>query len=101
MVAPTKGDESVQANPSNQSGQSAFLSGKMSQVDVKAIQSELNKLWQNASTAKPGEDVPQIVRACSTNLILYTDRPDAETDDSAILDELVQIHPACGSLTIF
>lgn len=78
----------------------SFLSGKLSQVDVKAIQAELNQLWLKASNSDTGEAHPQVVRACSTNLVLYTDRPDAETVDANLLDDIVQNHPSRAILTI-
>lgn len=78
----------------------AFLGGTLCQVDVKAIQTELNSLWLKASTSSPDEEYPQVVRACSANLILYTDRDDAEKTDADLLDEVVQQHPARAILSI-
>ncbi|MBX9572593.1 MAG: glucose-6-phosphate dehydrogenase assembly protein OpcA [Candidatus Obscuribacterales bacterium] len=79
----------------------AFLGGTLCQVDIKAIQSELNALWLKASTGSPDdEEHPQVVRACSANLILYTDRDDAERVDSDLLDDVLQQHPARAILAI-
>lgn len=78
----------------------AFLAGSYSQVDVKAIQAELDALWMKASSSTPGEEHPQVIRACSSNLVLYTDREDAEKVDADLLDEIVQVHPARAILTI-
>lgn len=78
----------------------AFLGGTLCQVDIKAIQAELNALWLKASSSTPDEEHPQVVRACSANLILYTDRDDAERIDADLLDDVLQQHPARAVLAI-
>lgn len=77
----------------------SFLSGKLSQVDVRKIEAELAKLWTQASMSG-SEDHPQVIRACSGNLILYTDRDDAETSDANMLDAVIISHPARAILAI-
>ncbi|MBX9687881.1 MAG: glucose-6-phosphate dehydrogenase assembly protein OpcA [Candidatus Obscuribacterales bacterium] len=78
----------------------SFLSGKLAQVDVKKIEAELSKLWTQAAVSDSEEDHPQVIRACSSNLILYTDREDAESSDGNILDEIVLAHPSRAILAI-
>lgn len=78
----------------------SFLSGKLSQVDVRKIETELNKLWLQAADSQGNEEHPQVIRACSGNLILYTDREDAETTDANILDDIVLAHPSRAILAI-
>jgi glucose-6-phosphate dehydrogenase assembly protein OpcA len=78
----------------------SFLSGRLAQVDVRKIEQELTRLWTKASDNSTGEEHPQVVRACSGNLILYTDRADAETTDANMLDEIVLSHPSRAILAI-
>ncbi|MBY0357404.1 MAG: glucose-6-phosphate dehydrogenase assembly protein OpcA [Candidatus Obscuribacterales bacterium] len=78
----------------------SFLSGKLAQVDVQAIQNELDKLWQKASSGKDAGNHPQVIRACSCNLILFSDRTDAETVDSNMLDQVVLQNPSRAILAI-
>ncbi len=89
-VSIAKGQESVES----------FLSGKMSRVDVAAIQTELRRLWLEAATTHDESEQPQVSRACSCNLVLFTDREDAQTSQSALLDAIVLRHPARSILTI-
>lgn len=77
----------------------SFLSGKLSSVDVRKIEAELSKLWTQASVTS-GEGHPQVIRACSGNLILYTDRDDAESTDANMLDAIVLAHPSRAILAI-
>lgn len=82
-------------------GVESFLSGKMSRVDVGAIQAELRRLWLQAATSDHEEsDHPQISRACSCNLVLFTEHEDAQTVQSNILDSVVLQHPARAIMTI-
>jgi glucose-6-phosphate dehydrogenase assembly protein OpcA len=78
----------------------AFLSGKLAQVDVRKIEDELRRLWTKASDAGDGDQYPQVVKACTSNLILYTEREDAETTEANTLDEIVVTHPARAILAI-
>lgn len=78
----------------------SFLSGKLAQVDVRAIQNELDKLWQQASSAPDNVDHPQVIRACSCNLILFTDRDDADVVDANLLDDVVLKNPCRAILAI-
>ncbi len=80
----------------------SFLSGKLSQVDVRKIEAELSRLWSQASgaTSNETEDHPQVLRACSNNLILYSDRDDAESTDANMLDEILAANPARAILAI-
>ena len=78
----------------------SFLSGKHSQVDIRKIESELSKLWTQAAGSNEKEEKAQVIRACSANLILYTDRDDAETADANMLDDVLLGHPARAILAI-
>ncbi len=75
-----------------------FLAGKYSQVDVRKIEGELSKLWNQAASG--ADDDQQVIRACSSNLILYTNRDDAETTDANMLDDVLLAHPSRAILTI-
>lgn len=81
-------------------GIESFLSGKLAQVDVRKIETELSRLWTQAAGSSQEEDHPQVIRACSSNLILYSDRDDAETTDANMLDEIVLSHPSRAILAI-
>ncbi len=76
----------------------SFLEGKSAQVDVRKIEAELSRLWTQVSGT--GTDDPQVIRACSSNLILYTEREDAEVFDANLLDAIVLAHPARAILAI-
>ncbi|MBX9723302.1 MAG: glucose-6-phosphate dehydrogenase assembly protein OpcA, partial [Candidatus Obscuribacterales bacterium] len=82
---------------SNEKAQS-FLEGKSAQVDVRKIEAELSRLWTQVSGN--GTDDPQVIRACSSNLILYTEREDAEIFDANLLDAIVLAHPSRAILAI-
>lgn len=86
----------------NQSKESiaSFLSGKLAQVDVRQIETELSRLWAQANASEDNVEHPQVIRACSGNLILYTDREDAENVDSNLLDEVILSHPSRAILAI-
>ena len=78
----------------------SFLSGKLSQVDVAKIQSELRRLWLEAATT--GEDAnQQISRACTCNLVLFTDSLETQTSKGSVLDEVVLRQPSRAILTIW
>lgn len=82
-------------------GIESFLSGKLSQVDVRKIENELKQLWTQAvENPAENEQHPQVIRSCSSNIILYSDRADAETTDSPMLDEIARAHPARAILCI-
>jgi glucose-6-phosphate dehydrogenase assembly protein OpcA len=78
----------------------SFLSGRQAQVDVRKIEQELARLWTKASDSSGASESPQIVRACSANLILYSDREDAEIRDANILDQVMATHPCRAILSI-
>ena len=84
----------------NSEGIASFLSGKLAQVDVRKIETELSRLWAQAGAPDDKEEHPQVIRACSGNLILYTDREDAESVDSNMLDEVILSHPSRAILAI-
>lgn len=82
----------------------SFLSGKHSQVDIRKIEAELSKLWTQAAggtgSNEENTEYPQVIRSCSSNLILYTDREDAETTDANMLDDILLGHPSRAILAI-
>lgn len=100
-----------------------FLSGKLSQVDIQRIERELKDLWRAIDQAKPdakaadnapvrvteGKDAVKdesttkpanVMRACTANIVLYSEDADAEVQASAILDEVAIRHPSRAILAI-
>lgn len=89
------------AEVKEQANTEAFLSGKLAQVDVARIERELRELWKTA--AKPAGDnggSSSVTRACSANLVLFTDDPEAELEGSNLLDEITIRHPSRAILAI-
>ncbi|MBA3857205.1 MAG: hypothetical protein C0507_09890 [Cyanobacteria bacterium PR.3.49] len=102
---------------------SNFLSGKLSQVDIQRIERELKDLWRAIDQAKPeakgadnapvrvteGKDADRdetttkpanVMRACTANIVLFSEDADAEVQASAILDEVAIRHPSRAILAI-
>lgn len=76
----------------------AFLSGKLAQVDLARIEKELKALWRSASESS--EEGGSVTRACAMNLILYSQDEDAETAAGNILDDITTRHPLRAILAI-
>lgn len=99
-----------------------FLSGRLSQVDVQRIERELKDLWRAIDEAKPeaqasespvkvteGKDADagqsstrpsNVMRACTANIVLFSEDADAEVQASAVLDEVAIRHPSRAILAI-
>lgn len=100
-----------------------FLSGHLSQVDVQRIERELKDLWRAIDDAKPdertsdsepvkvteGKDADSnqastkpanVMRACTANIVLFSEDANAEVEASAILDEVAIRHPSRAILAI-
>lgn len=99
-----------------------FLSGRLSQVDVQRIERELKDLWRAIDDAKPdaqtsaapvkvteGKDAfanqsttkpSNVMRACTANIVLFSEDVDAEVQASAVLDEVAIRHPSRAILAI-
>ena len=100
-----------------------FLQGRLSQVDVQRIERELKDLWRAIDDAKPAEkktdntpvkvtegkdaDANQVktkpanvMRACTANIVLFSEDADAEVQASAVLDEVAIRHPSRAILAI-
>ncbi|HIA54865.1 MAG TPA: hypothetical protein EYN91_22740 [Candidatus Melainabacteria bacterium] len=99
-----------------------FLSGRLSQVDVQRIERELKDLWRAIDDAKPDaqtSDAPvkvtegkdayanqsttkpsNVMRACTANIVLFSEDVDAEVQASAVLDEVAIRHPSRAILAI-
>ncbi len=99
-----------------------FLSGRLSQVDVQRIERELKDLWRAIDEAKPdsqkseepvkvteGKDADasltstkpaNVMRACTANIVLFSEDLDAEVQASAVLDEVAIRHPSRAILAI-
>jgi len=100
-----------------------FLSGKLSQVDIQRIERELKDLWRAIDQAQPdakgsdnapvrvteGKDADSnesatkpsnVMRACTANIVLFSEDADAEVQASAILDEVAIRHPSRAILAI-
>lgn len=99
-----------------------FLRGHLSQVDVQRIERELKDLWRAIDEAKPlerqdntpvmiteGKDAnaaevktkpSNVMRACTANIVLFSEDADAEVEASAVLDEVAIRHPSRAILAI-
>ena len=77
-----------------------FLSGKLSQVDVPAIERELKKLWQEAAAHESEPEGRNVARTCVLNLILFTGDGKSETQAGDLLDEIMMRHPCRALLAI-
>lgn len=99
-----------------------FLSGRLAQVDVERIERELKDLWRAIDDAKPepqsdhspvkvteGKDAvfnesttkpANVMRACTANIILFSEDADAEVQASQVLDEVAIRHPSRAILAI-
>ncbi|MBA3992125.1 MAG: hypothetical protein C0469_01265 [Cyanobacteria bacterium DS2.3.42] len=99
-----------------------FLSGRLAQVDVQRIERELKDLWRAIDSAKPepqsdhspvkvteGQDAvsgeattkpSNVMRACTANIVLFSEDADAEVQASAVLDEVAIRHPSRAILAI-
>lgn len=99
-----------------------FLSGRLAQVDVQRIERELKDLWRAIDDAKPdpqsdqapvkvteGKDAvsnetktkpANVMRACTANIVLFSEDADAEVQASAVLDEVAIRHPSRAILAI-
>jgi glucose-6-phosphate dehydrogenase assembly protein OpcA len=99
-----------------------FLSGRLAQVDVQRIERELRDLWRAIDSAKPepqSDQVPvkvtegkdaltnesttkpaNVMRACTANIVLFSEDADAEVQASAVLDEVAIRHPSRAILAI-
>jgi glucose-6-phosphate dehydrogenase assembly protein OpcA len=95
MTAPIKTREHEAQSRTEQ-----FLSGKLAQVDIKRIESELRHLWESAG--RSDRDMPQgpITRACVMNLILFSDHQEAEKDAGDFLADIILRHPCRAILAI-
>src|SRR5215470_10938113 len=77
-----------------------FLSGKLAQVDVVAIERELNTLWHSAAETGSDDQLPDVARACVLSLILYSRDEDAEISAGNLLDQITLSHPCRALLAI-
>lgn len=99
-----------------------FLSGRLAQVDVQRIERELKELWHAVNATKePSKDSAEpvrvtanqsgetpdaevkpsnVMRACTANIVLFSEDADAEVQASAILDEVTVRHPSRAILAI-
>jgi glucose-6-phosphate dehydrogenase assembly protein OpcA len=74
-----------------------FLSGQLKEVDVVGIERELRKLWQTAMSSNNEDKHSSVLRACSLNLILYSEAANAESEGGNILDD-ISINNPCRAL---
>jgi glucose-6-phosphate dehydrogenase assembly protein OpcA len=82
-------------------GAQEFISGKLAHVNVAQIERELRSLWKEAAQGDVDSGTGTVVRACSFNLVLFTDEDDAETRCSDLLDEIESHHPCRALLAVF
>jgi glucose-6-phosphate dehydrogenase assembly protein OpcA len=90
----------VAAQSSTNESAQEFLSGKLSHVDVAAIEKELKALWKKAEASGDEGKPSTVMRACSFNMILTSQDDDAETVCNELLDELLVHRPGRGILSI-
>lgn len=88
--------------PSTTSADNAesFLSGKLAHVDVARIEHELRELWKQAAEGDEKSSGASVVRACSFNLVLYTQSDEAEKVCDDILDRVASQAPCRAILAI-
>ncbi len=79
----------------------SFLSGRLTQVDPDGIERELRRLWAQAADGVAAGTHPDVVRACSFNLVLFSGDEDAESKCGEILSEIVSHHPCRSILAIY
>lgn len=91
---------SADSNRADPNAVAQFLSGKLAQVDVPAIERELKKLWQEAAGHDAEVEGRSVSRACALNLIMLTDRPEAEIAAGNLLDEIMLRHPCRAILVL-
>lgn len=84
----------------SRSSTEAFLSGKLAQVDIGAIEKELKALWRNAAHSDAEHESSSVTRACVMNFLLYTEDPNAESDTTDLLDNITTRHPCRAILVI-
>ncbi|HEY9776748.1 MAG TPA: glucose-6-phosphate dehydrogenase assembly protein OpcA [Planktothrix sp.] len=77
-----------------------FLSGKLAQVDIKRIESELKSLWESAARSDKERAQGPVTRVCVMNLIMYTDHREAEKSATDLLGDIILRHPCRAILAI-
>ncbi len=91
---------SAESKQADRTAVEEFLSGKLAQVNVNAIERELRKLWQEAAEYEAESSGKNVARACVLNLILYTQDAGSELAAGNILDEVMLRHPCRALLAI-
>jgi glucose-6-phosphate dehydrogenase assembly protein OpcA len=91
---------SGQSGPAERTAVEEFLSGKLAQVNVQAIERELRKLWQEAAEHESESSGKNVARACVLNLILYTRDHGSELSAGNVLGQVMLSHPCRALLAI-
>lgn len=73
-------------------GQQSILLDPPREVDVTAIERELTQLWKNATEDPTSGDAP-VVRACSLNLIIFTEGTERASGLEEIVSRITVDHP--------
>jgi hypothetical protein len=63
------------------------------EVDVTAIEKELTQLWKQAAEDTASGDAP-VVRACSLNLVIFTEGADRASGLEEIVSQITVDHPS-------
>ena len=69
------------------------LLDKPKEVDVGAIEQELVQLWKNTGGGSSGTDAP-VIRACSLNLVIFTEGADRTPGLEEIVSQIAIDHPS-------
>lgn len=64
------------------------------EVDLVAIERELTHLWKAAAEPAAGDESTPVVRACSLNLVVVTDRPETLEAVGDMIGDVTLEHPA-------
>lgn len=64
------------------------------EVDIVAIERELAQLWKSAADPLEGETASPVVRACSYNLVVVTEHPEAVERLGAFVGDVSVEHPS-------
>ncbi|MFQ5798863.1 MAG: glucose-6-phosphate dehydrogenase assembly protein OpcA [Bacteroidota bacterium] len=78
----------------------SFTRGIPINVDVSSIDRELSTLWKSAADAVEGDTASAVMRACTANVIMYTEDEDAAERYPSMVQEITVERPARVILVI-
>ena len=77
-----------------------FTGGVPINVDVASIDQELSMLWKSAADAVEGDTGTSVMRACTANVVMYTEDKDAAGRYPSIVQDITVQRPARVILVI-